>query len=64
MDDVKIRALWLAVALVFGFACGVAAAVIAHVNGTALHKSLLAGGAAFAGATAFALSSLQFLFNS
>lgn len=55
------RALWLAIALIFGLLVGAAAGFAAFMHESSLSKSVLVGAAAMAGATVFALTMVQYM---
>lgn len=61
LENIWLRALWLAFALIAGLVVGICAGVLACANGSSGPKSIMLGGAAFSGATVFLLSLVQFL---
>jgi hypothetical protein len=61
LENVWIRAIWLGLALVAGLVIGIGAGVLAYVSDSRGPKSIMIGGAAFGGATAFMIGLVQFL---
>lgn len=61
LSSVVDRAMWLAIALVVGAIAGICATVLSLVARAGIAKSALYGAGAFAGATVFVLTLLEFL---